>query len=131
MDSLPGLDLTALASFLESQGVAPAGPLRGSVIAGGRSNLTYTVEDGAHHWVVRRPPLAHVLPTAHDMVREWRVISALQTTTIPVPRTVVLCEDATVIGEPFYVLDFVDGHVVRDRLPDLSLIHISEPTRLG
>ncbi len=118
MDSLPGLDLTALASFLESRGVARAGPLRGSVIAGGRSNLTYTVDDGTHHWVVRRPPLAHVLPTAHDMVREWRVISALQMTAIPVPHTVVLCEDATVIGEPFYVMDFVDGHVVRDRLPD-------------
>ncbi len=117
MDSPPGLDLPALASFLESHAVAMSGPLRAEVIAGGRSNLTYSVSDGAHHWVVRRPPLAHVLPTAHDMAREWRVISALQDTSIPVPRAIVLCDDPSVIGAPFYVMGFVDGHVVRDRLP--------------
>jgi aminoglycoside phosphotransferase (APT) family kinase protein len=117
MDSPPGLDLAALASFLQSHGVDTAGGLSGEVIAGGRSNLTYTVTDGIHHWVVRRPPLAHVLPTAHDMAREWRVISALQDTEIPVPGAVVLCGDASVIGAPFYVMDFVEGHVVRDRLP--------------
>jgi aminoglycoside phosphotransferase (APT) family kinase protein len=118
MDSPPGLDLGALASFLGSHGVATAGELRGSVIAGGRSNLTYAISDGVHRWVVRRPPLAHVLPTAHDMAREWRVISALQDTTIPVPGAVVLCQDTEVIGAPFYVMDYVDGHVVRDRLPE-------------
>jgi aminoglycoside phosphotransferase (APT) family kinase protein len=118
MDSPPGLDLTALRAFLTSRGVASEGPLRATVIAGGRSNLTYTVSDNLHHWVVRRPPLAHVLPTAHDMAREWRVISALQGTSIPVPGTVLLCEDPGVIGAPFYVMDFVDGHVVRDRLPE-------------
>ena len=117
MDSPPGLDLAALASFLQSHGVDTAGGLSGEVIAGGRSNLTYTVTDSIHHWVVRRPPLAHVLPTAHDMAREWRVISALQDTEIPVPGAVVLCGDASVIGAPFYVMDFVEGHVVRDRLP--------------
>jgi aminoglycoside phosphotransferase (APT) family kinase protein len=119
MDSPPGLHLPALASFLESHGVALTGPLRAEVIAGGRSNLTYSVTDGAHHWVVRRPPLAHVLPTAHDMTREWRVISALQDTSIPVPRAVVLCDDPSVIGAPFYVMGFVVGHVVRDRLPGM------------
>jgi aminoglycoside phosphotransferase (APT) family kinase protein len=118
MDSPPGLDLTALRAFLTSRGVASEGPLRATVIAGGRSNLTYTVSDNLHHWVVRRPPLAHVLPTAHDMAREWRVISALQGTSIPVPGTVLLCEDPGIIGAPFYVMDFVDGHVVRDRLPE-------------
>ena len=118
MDSPPGLDLSALASFLTSRAVPVAGELRAEVIAGGRSNLTYAVGDDEHRWVVRRPPLAHVLPTAHDMAREWRVISALQETAIPVPRTVVLCEDASVIGAPFYVMDFVDGPVVRDTLPD-------------
>jgi aminoglycoside phosphotransferase (APT) family kinase protein len=118
MDSPTGLDLTALASFLASRGVAVEGTLHGAVIQGGRSNLTYTVSDDVHHWVVRRPPLAHVLPTAHDMAREWRVISALQSTGIPVPRAVELCEDPTVIGAPFYVMDFVDGHVVRDHVPE-------------
>jgi len=118
MDSTPGLDLRALASFLDSHGVPTSAELRAEVIAGGRSNLTYAVSDGAHHWVVRRPPLAHVLPTAHDMLREWRVISALQETEIPVPGAVVLCDDASIIGAPFYVMDFVDGHVVRDQLPE-------------
>ena len=116
--STPGLDLDALTSFLHSHSIPTDGPLTGHVIAGGRSNLTYAISDRVHHWVVRRPPLAHVLPTAHDMAREWRVISALQSTGIPVPRAVLLCEDPTVIGAPFYVMDFVDGHVVRDRLPD-------------
>jgi aminoglycoside phosphotransferase (APT) family kinase protein len=118
MDSPTGLDLTALGAFLTARGVALEGALRGAVIQGGRSNLTYTVSDDVHRWVVRRPPLAHVLPTAHDMTREWRVISALQSTGIPVPRAVELCEDPTVIGAPFYVMDFVDGHVVRDHLPE-------------
>jgi len=117
MVSPPGLDLDALATFLDTRGVALAGPLAGEVIAGGRSNLTYTVTDGDHHWVVRRPPLAHVLPTAHDMAREWRVIAALQDTAIPVPRTVAFCDDAAVVGAPFYVMEHVDGHVVRDALP--------------
>ncbi|HSP65640.1 MAG TPA: phosphotransferase family protein, partial [Candidatus Deferrimicrobium sp.] len=117
MESPPGLDLRALASFLDSHGIRTAGELRAGVIAGGRSNLTYTVSDGVHHWVVRRPPLAHVLPTAHDMAREWRVISALQDTEIPVPGAVILCQDVAVIGAPFYVMNFVEGHVVRDTFP--------------
>jgi aminoglycoside phosphotransferase (APT) family kinase protein len=117
MDSPPGLELTALRGFLSAHVGGLDGPLSAEVIAGGRSNLTYIVADGARRWVVRRPPLAHVLPTAHDMSREWRVMSALQGTGIPVPATVALCEDPSVIGAPFYVMEFVDGEVVRDRLP--------------
>jgi aminoglycoside phosphotransferase (APT) family kinase protein len=118
MESPPGLDLPSLASYMAAGGVLPDGPLRAEVIAGGRSNLTYTVTDGSHRWVVRRPPLAHVLPTAHDMSREWRVISALQDTDIPVPGAVLFCGDLEVLGAPFYVMEFVDGHVVRDQLPE-------------
>jgi aminoglycoside phosphotransferase (APT) family kinase protein len=59
--------------------------------------------------VVRRPPLGHVLATAHDMAREYRVLSALATTPVPVPRTELLCEDTEVLGAPFYVMDFVEG----------------------
>jgi aminoglycoside phosphotransferase (APT) family kinase protein len=102
---------------MASHGLRLDGELRAEVIAGGRSNLTYAVTDGAHRWVVRRPPLAHVLPTAHDMSREWRVISALRDTGIPVPEAVVLCDDQAVIGAPFYIMGFVDGHVVRNSLP--------------
>ena len=85
MTSPPGLDLDALARYLAPRVGGLAGPLRGEVIPGGRSNLTYIVDDGERRFVVRRPPLAHVLPTAHDMAREYRVLSALQDTGIPVP----------------------------------------------
>jgi aminoglycoside phosphotransferase (APT) family kinase protein len=67
--------------------------------------------------VVRRPPLAHVLPTAHDMAREYRVLAALQGTGIPVPHVIALCDDDSVIGARFYVMEWIDGHVVRDSLP--------------
>ena len=117
LDSPPGLDLDALAGFLGPQVGGIDGQLTATVIAGGRSNLTYAVSDAARSWVVRRPPLAHVLPTAHDMAREWRVMSALQGTGIPVPVTVALCEDASVVSAPFYVMEFVAGEVVRDSLP--------------
>jgi aminoglycoside phosphotransferase (APT) family kinase protein len=115
--SLPGLDLDALATYLAPHVGGVRGPLHGDMIAGGRSNLTYAVSDGERRFVVRRPPLAHVLPTAHDMNREYRVLAALRDTDIPVPRVIVLCTDESVIGAPFYVMDWVDGFVVRDELP--------------
>ncbi len=106
----PGLDLVALGRWLED--AAPdvlSGPLEGQVIAGGRSNLTYRVSDGSRTVVVRRPPLGHVLATAHDMGREYRVISALADTAVPVPVAYALCEDVSVTGAPFYVMAHVDG----------------------
>ncbi|HET7533163.1 MAG TPA: phosphotransferase family protein, partial [Nocardioidaceae bacterium] len=86
-----------------------AGPLTGSLVAGGKSNLTYIVGDGPKEWVVRRPPLGHVLATAHDMTREHRVMTALRDTSVPVPRTFALCEDESVIGAKFYVMERVHG----------------------
>ena len=117
MTSPPGLDLEALAAYLAPLVGGLAGALRGEVIAGGRSNLTYIVDDGERRFVVRRPPLAHVLPTAHDMAREYRVLATLQGTGIPVPHVIALCDDDTVIGARFYVMEWIDGHVVRDTLP--------------
>ncbi|MFG2116441.1 phosphotransferase family protein [Streptomyces sp. NPDC048718] len=108
--ALPGLDPERLRRFLDRErpGLV-AGPLEARLIEGGRSNLTYTVTDGTGRWVVRRPPLGHVLATAHDMRREHRVVSALRDTAVPVPGTVLLCEDESVLGAPFYVMEFVDG----------------------
>jgi aminoglycoside phosphotransferase (APT) family kinase protein len=114
-----GLDLGALEEFLRSSGAVrdpgdrPYGELHAQLIAGGKSNLTYRVTDGVHDWVVRRPPLGHVLATAHDMAREHRVMSALSATTVPVPEMVALCEDPAVMGVPFYVMQFVEGAVLR------------------
>ncbi|MGC9499115.1 phosphotransferase family protein [Streptomyces sp. WG7] len=109
-DHPPGLDLDRLRGLLDRErpGLV-TGPLSGRLIEGGRSNLTYAVSDGTARWVVRRPPLGHVLATAHDMKREHRVISALHPTNVPVPRPVLLCEDDEVIGSPFYVMEFVEG----------------------
>ncbi|MFH8618512.1 phosphotransferase family protein [Streptomyces sp. NPDC017979] len=107
---LPGLDPEKLRSLLDRErpGLV-SGPLSARLIEGGRSNLTYGITDGAGRWVVRRPPLGHVLATAHDMKREHRVISALHPTAVPVPEPVVLCEDETVLGAPFYVMEYVPG----------------------
>ncbi|MGW6022878.1 phosphotransferase family protein [Streptomyces sp. NPDC055099] len=110
-DHPPGLDLDQLRGHLDRErpGLV-GGPLTARLIEGGRSNLTYAVTDGRARWVVRRPPLGHVLATAHDMKREHRVISALHRgTEVPVPAPVLLCEDVDVLGAPFYVMDFVDG----------------------
>jgi aminoglycoside phosphotransferase (APT) family kinase protein len=115
MTDLPGLDLTRFAAWFDE--ACPGeigGPLRGQLIAGGRSNLTYEVSDGARSWVVRRPPLGHVLATAHDMGREYRVITALRDTGVPVPLSYALCTDPAVIGAPFYVMSKVDGIPYRD-----------------
>ena len=109
-DHPPGLDLDRLRELLDRErpGLV-TGPLSGRLIEGGRSNLTYAVTDGTARWVVRRPPLGHVLATAHDMKREHRVISALHPTDVPVPRPLLLCEDEDVVGAPFYVMEFVEG----------------------
>ena len=117
MTQPPGLDLGSLARYLEPIAGPFAGPLRAEVIAGGRSNLTYVVDDGERRLVVRRPPLAHVLPTAHDMRREYTIMAALQNQDIPVPRVIAFCADDAVIGAPFYVMGHLDGHVVRGTLP--------------
>ncbi|MGW8455080.1 phosphotransferase family protein [Streptomyces niveus] len=106
----PGLDPERLRGHLDRErpGLV-GGPLSARLIEGGRSNLTYLVTDGAHDWVVRRPPLGHVLATAHDMKREFRVISALHPTAVPVPGPLLLCEDPEVLGAPFYLMEYVRG----------------------
>jgi aminoglycoside phosphotransferase (APT) family kinase protein len=94
----------------------------GELITGGKSNLTYRITDGASLWALRRPPLAHVLPSAHDMAREFRVISALGGTDVPVARAIALCPDPEVLGAPFYLMSFVVGTVFdqADRLAALT-----------
>jgi aminoglycoside phosphotransferase (APT) family kinase protein len=110
MAEIPGLDLQRFSAwFAQACPDEASGPLSARLLAGGRSNLTYALTDGARSWVVRRPPLGHVLATAHDMAREARVIRALAGTPVPVPRVHALCEDAEVLGAPFYVMQLVEG----------------------
>jgi aminoglycoside phosphotransferase (APT) family kinase protein len=88
-----------------------------ALIAGGKSNLTYRVACDAGEVVLRRPPLGHILPTAHDMVREHRVLAALEGTAVPVPRVLHLGDADGPLGAPFYVMERVIGHVCRNALP--------------
>jgi aminoglycoside phosphotransferase (APT) family kinase protein len=111
----PGIDLAATTAWFTANVPQAPPPLDFQVIAGGRSNLTYLVRDAAGgSWVLRRPPLSGVLPSAHDMGREHRIISALLGTPVPVPEAIGLCEDPGVTGAPFYVMRFVEGIVPRD-----------------
>jgi aminoglycoside phosphotransferase (APT) family kinase protein len=125
----PGLDLLRLREYLDAHcpGVLD-GPLTAEVIAGGKSNLTYRVSGESGSIVVRRPPLAHVLPTAHDMSREYRVIAALHPIGFPVPEPLHLCADPDVIGAPFYVMSYVDGLVLRDAA-DVASLSRAQATR--
>jgi aminoglycoside phosphotransferase (APT) family kinase protein len=112
--TIPGIDRDRVTEWFGQHTDARA-PLTFDLIAGGRSNLTFRVVDAmGRSWVLRRPPLGHVLATAHDMAREHRIISALAPTDVPVAPAVGLCTDETVNGAPFYVMGFVDGIVVRD-----------------
>ena len=119
-DEIPGVDLDALRPFFDEH-VGGNGSLRAEVISGGRSNLTYTIERGGDTWVLRRPPLGHVLPTAHDMRREYRVLAALAPTDVPVPRVVAFCDDDDVIGAHFYVMEHVHGVILRDAAATATL----------
>ena len=146
----PGLPLDRLRDFLAD--AAPdllEGPLTGRVVAGGKSNLTYEVGDGTSTVIVRRPPLGHVLATAHDMGREHRVITALRDTAVPVPTTYAVCDDPDVIGAPFYVMERVAGtpyrfeaqlqplgaervRAISERMVDtLVALHAVEPASVG
>jgi aminoglycoside phosphotransferase (APT) family kinase protein len=113
VNSLAGLDLDALDAHLRAEGIARAGELRAELISGGRSNLTFRVFDDGSKWVLRRPPLHGLTPSAHDMAREYTVVAALAETPVPVARAVTMRNDDSVLGAPFQMVENVEGNVVR------------------
>lgn len=114
--AVPARELTAWLAAHAPAVTVGAGPVEIHHLSGGRSNLTFQIVDAAGtSWALRRPPLGGVLATAHDMGREWRFVAALDPTPVPIPRAVAFCDDAGVIGAPFYVMGFVDGIVPGDR----------------
>ena len=116
-----GLPLAALQSWLQHKVMPFDGPLQVTPLTGGQSNPTYRVSAGPHRWVLRRKPPGVLLASAHAIEREYRVMRALAGSDVPVPRMHALCEDASVIGSPFYVMDFVEGRVFSDpSLPGLA-----------
>ena len=110
-------DYQAMQAYLRAHLPHAGGTLEVRQFGGGHANLTYLLRMGEQEWVMRRPPLGPILPTAHDMQREFRVLSALATTDVPVPRPVMLCEDLSVIGVPFYLMERRRGIVIRDAIP--------------
>lgn len=111
-----GIEVAAVEAYFREHVPSVQPPLTFDRVAGGRSNITYVVRDTAGgSWVLRRPPLGERLGSAHDMGREHRIMSGLQGTDVPVPVTIAMCEDESVTGAPFYVMDFVEGAVLRDQ----------------
>lgn len=111
--SVQGIDVDTVSAWLVDHVDGARAPFSFELIAGGRSNLTYRVTDAkGTRFVLRRPPLGHVLATAHDMAREFRIIAAVGSTRVPVPRALGLCTDESVNGADFYVMGFVDGVVL-------------------
>jgi aminoglycoside phosphotransferase (APT) family kinase protein len=149
--NLPGIDVGPVTQWLASNIDSVAAPFTFDLIAGGHSNLTYRVTDAnGRRIVLRRPPLGHVLPSAHDMGREHRIISALADTPVPVAPALGYTDDVSVNGAPFYVMGYVDGVVIRDRetaersltedgrratgdsiVDTLAAIHAVDPTAVG
>ena len=110
---IQGIDEAGLEPWLAANVAGAKPPFSYRLITGGRSNLTFEVTDaGGGRYVLRRPPLGHLLPTAHDVLREHRIMAALQDTPVPVPETLAACDDAAVNGAPFFVTRFVDGAVL-------------------
>jgi aminoglycoside phosphotransferase (APT) family kinase protein len=127
-----GIDVARVSPWLEANVPGVTGPFEFTLIAGGRSNLTFRVTDASgRSLALRRPPVSHVLPTAHDMVREFTIISALGPAGIPVPDALALCEDETVNGRPFYVMSFVDGHILRNAADAEKELPLDARARVG
>lgn len=122
MSEMAGIDREKVTEWMVENTPPVVPPLTFELIAGGRSNLTYRVDDAAgRRMVLRRPPVSHVLATAHDMGREHKIISALYGSPVPVPKAVGFCEDPEVNGAPFYVMDYIDAHILHtaDQVEDL------------
>ncbi|PKW17478.1 phosphotransferase family protein [Saccharopolyspora spinosa] len=119
--TLDGLDLPALRQFFAKEIPDFSGTLTATLLQGGRSNLTFLLDDGRHRWVLRRPPLGSLTPSAHDMAREYRVVAALAASDVPVANTVAFGGE-DVLGVRFSVVEYVEGTVIRteDQLRTLS-----------
>lgn len=110
-----GINVPAVSDWLAKNVEGFSGSARFDLIAGGRSNLTYRVTDDAgNQYALRRPPTGSVLESAHDMGREWKYVSAMQGTAVPVAAALAFCDDHDVTGADFYVMNFVDGIVLNN-----------------
>jgi aminoglycoside phosphotransferase (APT) family kinase protein len=152
MNTTPqGYDVPAVEAWIKDNAPELSPPFTWTRLEGGHSNLTFKLTDGTgRNSVIRRPPLGELLPKAHDMGREWALISALQHTDVPVPKAIAFCTSAEVTGANFYIMSMVDGHplytmedaehyvpkgnrkVLADSFIDvLACLHSQDPDELG
>lgn len=121
MSDVVRLDLDRLAPHLAAHLPGFVGPLSARKFPGGQSNPTFLLETGAGRWVLRRKPPGTLLPSAHAVEREYRVMKALEGSAVPVPKVWLLCEDSSIVGTPFFVMDHLDGRILWDpALPEIA-----------
>jgi aminoglycoside phosphotransferase (APT) family kinase protein len=125
----PLLDPVCLAPFLDERGLGE-GELEAERIGEGHSNVTFLVKRGGERFVLRRPPRPPLPPSAHDVLREARLLRALEGTAVRVPRVIATCDDESVLGVPFYVMEEIEGHVITDTIPE-PLDTPEERARIG
>ena len=114
-------DQSALAAWLKAQGLLDQATLTVKALTGGQSNPTYLLSSGAQRYVLRKKPPGPLLPSAHAVDREFRVMQALQNSDVPVPKLFAYSEELDVVGTPFYIMEYLDGRVIVDQsLPGLS-----------
>ncbi len=118
-----------LEAFLDAHGLG-AGPVEAEPIGDGHSNVTYEIRRGTDAWVLRRPPRPPLPPSAHDVLREARLLGAIEPADVRTPRIVATCEDETVVGAPFYVMERVQGDVLTTEVP-AALDSEAEHRRVG
>ena len=107
------VDIAGLRRFIVDRKLGDPAALRSENISFGHSNEVHLVHFDGRSWALRRPPRGPLLPTAHDMMREYRVLNALQNTPVPVPRVFAACDDPSYIGAPFYLMQYLQGDVIR------------------
>jgi aminoglycoside phosphotransferase (APT) family kinase protein len=125
----PLIVLEPLQRFLDAHGIG-SGPVEASAIGDGHSNVTYELRRAEARVVLRRPPRPPIPPSAHDVLREARLLRALRPAGVRVPEVLAVCDDASVIGMPFFVMEHLDGHVLGSDLP-LAFDHVDGRLRLG
>ena len=132
MNEPTGFDVGHVSAWLNEHLEALAPPLRWTMLAGGHSNLTYRVDDqSGRKFVIRRPPLGELQPTAHDMGREFSVIAALWHTPVPVPQPIAYCDDLRVIGAPFYAMGWAEGRALHGVLDVEGYLAVAARARVG
>jgi aminoglycoside phosphotransferase (APT) family kinase protein len=115
------LDLAPLAFWMREQGLIDKAELTGTPLTGGQSNPTYRIKNGHQQFVLRKKPSGPLLPSAHAVDREYRVIHALQGTDVPVPKVFAYSDDNSIVGTPFYLMEFLEGRVMIDQaLPGMD-----------